>query len=200
MTQQTARAVLTVADIPTDVPLSYRATDGGTAGQGWVPRTRDPNGSRVPDGYARRCPQLREWVFELAAVTRVGHRWPPRWRAGLAIRHAILTGALDARIGLQHIPSGQRDMWAARLDAAENAQPSDFTNNGWVVEALQAAWSAITTTPIPTDHPAEGVCRADHLRLALDAAVRGGNDTDTVAAIAGGLLGAAYGASAVPAE
>jgi len=30
--------------------------------------------------------------------------------------------------------------------------------------------------------------------------VRGGNDTDTVAAIAGGLLGAAYGASAVPAD
>jgi ADP-ribosyl-[dinitrogen reductase] hydrolase len=30
--------------------------------------------------------------------------------------------------------------------------------------------------------------------------VRGGNDTDTVAAIAGGLLGAAYGASAVPGE
>ena len=28
--------------------------------------------------------------------------------------------------------------------------------------------------------------------------MRGGNDTDTVAAIAGGLLGAAYGASAVP--
>lgn len=42
--------------------------------------------------------------------------------------------------------------------------------------------------------------RVDHLRLALDAAVRGGNDTDTVAAIAGGLLGAIYGASAVPAE
>ena len=30
--------------------------------------------------------------------------------------------------------------------------------------------------------------------------MRGGYDTDTVAAIAGGLLGAAYGASAVPAE
>ena len=30
--------------------------------------------------------------------------------------------------------------------------------------------------------------------------MRGGGDTDTVAAIAGGLLGAAYGASAVPAE
>ena len=80
------------------------------------------------------------------------------------------------------------------------SQPSDFKNNGWVVEALQAAWSAITTTPIPQDDPATGVFRVDHLRLALDAAVRGGGDTDTVAAIAGGLLGAVYGASAVPAE
>lgn len=69
-----------------------------------------------------------------------------------------------------------------------------------MVEALQAAWSAITTTPIPTDDPAQEVFRVGHLRLALDAAVRGGGDTDTVAAIAGGLLGATYGASAVPAE
>jgi ADP-ribosyl-[dinitrogen reductase] hydrolase len=36
--------------------------------------------------------------------------------------------------------------------------------------------------------------------LSTPAAVRGGGDTDTVAAIAGGLLGAVYGASAVPAE
>jgi len=117
-----------------------------------------------------------------------------------AIRHAILTGVLDARIGLQHIPSERRDMWASRLDVAEASKPADFTNNEWVVEALQAAWSAIMTTPIPQDHSAKGVFRVDHLRLALDAAVRGGGDTDTVAAIAGGLLGAAYGASAVPAE
>ena len=73
-------------------------------------------------------------------------------------------------------------------------------NNGWVVEALQGAWSAITTTPIPQDDSAKGVFRVDHLGLALDAAVRGGGDTDTVAAIAGGLLGAAHGASVVPAE
>jgi len=37
----------------------------------------------------------------------------------LAIRHAILTGELDARIGLQHIDTERRDTWASRLDAAE---------------------------------------------------------------------------------
>jgi ADP-ribosylglycohydrolase len=118
----------------------------------------------------------------------------------LAIRHAVLTGKLDVRIGLQHIDVDRRDLWATRLNVAEASQPSDFKNNGWVVEALQGAWSAIATIPIPQDDPARGVFRVDHLRLALDTAVRGGGDTDTVAAIAGGLLGAAYGASAVPAE
>ncbi|WP_368026779.1 ADP-ribosylglycohydrolase family protein [Mycobacterium simiae] len=118
----------------------------------------------------------------------------------LAIRHAILTGSINARIGLGHLPADRRDTCAARLDAAEDARPADFPNSGWVVAALQAAWSAITTTPVPTDDPAAGVFRADHLRLALDAAVRCGNDTDAVAAIAGGLLGAAYGASAAPAR
>lgn len=117
-----------------------------------------------------------------------------------AIRHAVLTGELDARMGLQHIDSDRRAKWASLIEVAEASQPSDFKNNGWVVEALQAAWSAIANTPVPEDDPARGVFRVDRLRLALDAAVRGGGDTDTVAAIAGGLLGAAYGASAVPAE
>jgi ADP-ribosyl-[dinitrogen reductase] hydrolase len=112
----------------------------------------------------------------------------------LAIRHAILTGVLDARIGLQHIDTDRRDLSAKRLDVAEASQPSHFTNNGRVVTALQAAWSAITTTPAPQDDPANRMLRVEHLRLALDAAVRGGGDSDTVAAIAGGLLGAAYGA------
>src|SRR4029079_19516583 len=85
-----------------------------------------------------------------------------------------------------------------RLDDAESAPPASFPNNGWVVTALQAAWSAITTTPVPVDDPDAGRFRADHVRLALDAGGRAGYDTDTVAAIAGGLLGAAHGASAVP--
>jgi hypothetical protein len=117
-----------------------------------------------------------------------------------AIRHAVLTGNLDVRIGLRHIDLDRRGVWANRFDEAESARPSAFSNNGWVVTAMQAAWSAITTTPLPADDPNAGVFKADHLRLALDAAVRAGYDTDTVAAIAGGLLGAAYGASAIPGD
>ena len=117
----------------------------------------------------------------------------------LAIRHAVLTGELDVRVGLRHLDAARADVWAERFVYAEQHSPADFTHNGWVVEALQAAWSAINCTPVPTDDPPARVYRADHLRLALEAAVRGGRDADTVAAIAGGLLGAAYGASAVPA-
>jgi ADP-ribosylglycohydrolase len=117
-----------------------------------------------------------------------------------AIRHAVITGDINIRVGLKHVDEERRQLWIDRLDAAEKCHPSDFPNNGWVVSALQAAWSAIATTPVPVEDPTAGTFRVDHFRLALEAAVRAGNDTDTVAAIAGGLLGAAYGASAVPAE
>lgn len=128
----------------------------------------------------------------------------------LAIRHAVLTGALDARIGLPALPAARRARWAALLDAAEQRRPRDFARNGWVVEALQAAWSSIHgavvaaavergSRPARAAHP-DGAALRDGTALVdgLERAVRGGRDTDTVAAIAGGLLGAAFGASAVP--
>ena len=54
--------------------------------------------------------------------------------------------------------------------------------------------------PDPGEDPSFGVSDADLLRMSLENAVRGGRDADTVAAIAGGLVGAALGASAVPEE
>jgi ADP-ribosyl-[dinitrogen reductase] hydrolase len=115
-----------------------------------------------------------------------------------AIRQAVLTGSLEPSVALERLPESSRDRWAERLNEAERARTRDFARNGWVVEALQAAWCAIATTAVPDDEPGDGSFRAGHLRLALEEAVRGGRDADTVAAIAGGLLGAAYGASAVP--
>ncbi|WIB61452.1 ADP-ribosylglycohydrolase family protein [Curtobacterium sp. MCLR17_007] len=104
----------------------------------------------------------------------------------VAIRHAVLTGELDVRRGLDLIDPSSRDVWAERLTTAEQSEPVDFTDsNGWVVSALQAAYAAVR--------------RSDSLEDALVRAVRTGNDTDTVAAIAGGLAGAVYGASALPA-
>ena len=115
----------------------------------------------------------------------------------LAIRHTILTGELDVRIGIAALPAERGARWLSLIDQAERMRPAEFENNGWVVEALQAAWSAICQGE--AEAAASGRS-SDRLRLGLEAAVRGGRDTDTVAAIAGGMLGAAVGASAVPAE
>jgi ADP-ribosylglycohydrolase/protein-tyrosine phosphatase len=99
----------------------------------------------------------------------------------LAIRNAVLTGELNVRVGLPHLAA----VWSERLDDAEANEPDEYADsNGWVVAALQGAWSAIS--------------RSSGLADGLRRAVAGGGDTDTVAAIAGALLGARYGASAVP--
>jgi ADP-ribosylglycohydrolase len=107
---------------------------------------------------------------------------PGLWRFG---------GVRDA---LQLLPDERRAQWATWLDEAQAKPPQAFAPNGFVVNALQVAWSAIWHTAIPEGRP------EDHFRLAVEAAVRAGDDTDTVAAIAGALLGAAWGRSAVPAE
>lgn len=115
-----------------------------------------------------------------------------------AIRHAVLNAQIDVRIGLDWLPAQRRSLWLKRIEVAERSRPRDFDRNGWAVQALQAAWSAIITTPVPADDLTAGDFSARHLQLALEAVVRGGRDTDTVAAIAGGLLGARWGVSAVP--
>ncbi|MEU6551668.1 ADP-ribosylglycohydrolase family protein [Streptomyces sp. NPDC046915] len=121
------------------------------------------------------------------------------WCSG--IRTAVLHGTFDGvRAGLDLLPAERRGLWARRLDEAEAHPPHHFSRNGWVVHALQAAWSAISRIPVPESNPAEGVFPAQHLRLALEAAVRAGTDTDTVAAIAGALLGARWGCSGIPLE
>ncbi len=107
-----------------------------------------------------------------------------------AQRCAILTGELDIRTAIGQIPVERRAQWSQWLDAAEGEQPGDFAaKNTYVVRALQAAWSAIVHAD------ASG---PEHLEQSIRSAVAIGGDTDTVAAIAGGLVGARWGVSAVP--
>lgn len=109
-----------------------------------------------------------------------------------AIRHAVLHGTFDGVHGYLDRTGGEtRRFWRPLLDQAETGSPPDFPKNGWVVHALQTAWWAITRA----GHRAD----ARHLPAALELAVRAGGDTDTTAAIAGALLGARWGAAAVPA-
>lgn len=108
-----------------------------------------------------------------------------------AIRRAVLDGVVpDLAELVAELPGARREQWVAWIARAERRPPSAFAPNGYVVAALQAAWSAIR-------HPAGD---GPPVVASLAAAVHAGDDTDTVAAIAGALLGAAHGASSLPGE
>jgi len=184
------------AESATAAATALHARTGRTGGNGSLMRT-----APLALAYLDDPDSLAEAAQRVSALT---HHDPQAGEACalwcLAIRHAVLHGTLDGlRHGLDHLPADRAAVWAARLDEAEANPPEHFAHNGWVVHALQGAWSAIHHTPIPDANPAAGVFPAQHLQHALEAAVRGGHDTDTVAAIAGSLLGAKWGASAVPA-
>jgi ADP-ribosylglycohydrolase len=109
----------------------------------------------------------------------------------LAIDHAIRKGELlGPHIGLDALPEERREQWSLLLDESERLPTETFTPNGYVVTALQAAWSAIYSS---RDH-------AEPFEEALRLAVSVGDDTDTVAAIAGSLVGAWRGGAAIPRE
>ncbi|MCO1337367.1 hypothetical protein BJH93_00410 [Kocuria polaris] len=137
-------------------------------------------------------------AVRISALTHVDQRANEAcgiWTA--AVHHAIHTGSADIRAGLEWLPSNSTTYWLGLIEEAERAHPEDFPDSGWVVHAFQAAWSAI-------HHSTAGAgatgSTAESVRAGLEAAVRAGNDTDAVGAIAGSLLGAAHGAGALPPE
>ncbi|WP_284762840.1 ADP-ribosylglycohydrolase family protein [Arthrobacter sp. efr-133-R2A-63] len=174
----------------TAAAADFHSCTGRSAGNGSLMRT-----APLALAYLDRDPA--SLMAEAAVVSALTHTDPDAQEAcGLwcvAIRKAVLTGELDVRAGLPLLPPGRAAVWLKRIERAERSRPRDFEHNGWVVEALQGAWSAIHLAGLSTSGPA-------HLRASLEEAVRGGRDTDTVAAIAGGLLGAAHGYTAVPFE
>ena len=131
---------------------------------------------------ATRIAQLTHWEEDAAEACVL-------WCQ--AIRYAVTSNILDIRIGIEELSVSSQEKWLARIDDAEMKTPEDFhTNNGWVVSAFQGAWSAIY----------RGIARDESLEHILERAVRGGGDTDTVAAIAGSLAGAYFGTSRIPAK
>ncbi len=123
-------------------------------------------------------------------------------RDGAALWSVLIHLAVrDARVitadALAELPAEVRDRWAGLLADAEGADPDSFAHNGWIVHAIQAAWAALHQGGLMPSDPATHTPEA--FRLTMQSAIDIHNDTDTVAAIAGGLAGALVGASAVPA-
>jgi len=96
--------------------------------------------------------------------------------------------------GLEFIEKDHRDRWENIINVALESDPKIFTPNGWVVSAFQAALSSIVNTSVPKKNP------SSHFSDALVAAIKIGDDTDTVASIAGAFLGARWGESSIPVE
>jgi ADP-ribosyl-[dinitrogen reductase] hydrolase len=161
---------------------------GRSAGNGSLMRTAPVALAHLDDPSA-----LVEAAMAVSALT---HHDPLAGEGAalwcLMIRHAILHGELPTSDSVVPLLGRTTTDWRAILGEAETRLPSAFTQNGWVVGALQAAWSAIVHTEVPDALP----CR--HLQDSLATAIGIGHDTDTVADIAGALLGARWGASAVP--
>jgi len=159
---------------------------GQSGGNGALMRTAPVALAYLRDGSglteaARRVAQLTHWDEDAGDACVL-------WCH--AIRHAVITGELDIRVGLSELSYENGQLWKSRIAEAEAQQPEDFhSTNGWVVTAFQSAWSAIF----------HGVAAGESIVGVLECAVRGGGDTDTVAAIAGSLMGAASGVSRIPA-
>ena len=192
---QTRRVLGATGPAPTGAAARATAAEhfartGHSAGNGSLMRTAPVALAHLGDRGAI--------VRAATAVSDLTHADPRTGQAcalwSLAIDTAVRDGVLDLRGGLVVLDEPDREYWEARIDEAEQGPPARFAPNGWVVPALQAAWSAIVHTPVPAEEPTR------HLADALATAILIGNDTDTVAAIAGGLLGARWGASAVPAN
>lgn len=168
---------------------ALHARTGLTAGNGALMRTPIVGLSALDDrqatARAARAIALLTHTDPLAGDSAV------LWSE--AIRVAVTEGRLDLTAGLDLVCAANVGKWGDWIEAATGAEPGQFGNNGFTVTALQDAWAAITTTD-------RGDGSAMHLQRGLQAAVRAGHDTDTVAAIAGSLLGARYGASAVPTQ
>ena len=196
---QTRAVLSSISHTPTSEAATWSAKDHfartGRTGNGSLMRTAPVALAYLHDSQARQ--QAARAVSGLTHGDDEAGEACALWCD--AIAHAVVHGNLEGlRIAVDGLPPERAGLWHARLDHAETVAPHQIPFNGWVVAALQAAWSAITRTRIPIDDPGTGSFPAQHLQRALDAAVRAGDDTDTVAAIAGGLLGALWGASAIP--
>ena len=170
----------------TETARALHLETGRSAGNGSLMRT-GPVALAYPDDPAGLAEAAR-MVSELTHHDPLAGDGCVIWCEG--IRQAVAGGGFGGvRAGVELVPGSRRADWARWLDEAEHFPPAHFPNNGFVVTALQAAWSAISRTP-----------EQDQFRLATSAAVHAGNDTDTVAAIAGALLGARWGVSGIPQE
>ncbi|MBA2532418.1 MAG: ADP-ribosylglycohydrolase family protein [Nocardioidaceae bacterium] len=179
-----------------DAARAYGSRHSRSAGNGALMRTSVVGLTSLAD--RDRTAEAARAVAELTHADPLAGDSCVLWSE--AVRVAVQEARFSVAEGLDLLPEQRRDQWSGWITDAERKLSATFRPNGFTVTALQAAWSSIVSTPIPRLEPENASYPCLHLQEALHAAVRIGDDTDTVAAIAGGLLGACWGSSAVPAR
>lgn len=178
---------------------AHAARNQRSAGNGALMRTAPVALAHLGD--RERCAEAARAIAELTHADPLAGDSCVLWSE--AIRVAVVEGRIDVEAGLDLLPGERRSRWsvwlaeAMAVDAGARVPGVGFRPNGYTVTALQAAVAAVAATPVPDLRPLAASYPCLHLQDGLHAAVRIGDDTDTVAAIAGALLGARWGASAV---
>jgi len=176
------RAVLTSGRAFDVAAAEHFARTGHAAGNGSLMRTTPAAIWFAADG--------RDATMEAARRISALTHGDPAAGEGCAIFHELVRVALDGGDPLDALPDAlaavspeHREKWASVL--ASSWQPSDATeSNGAVWPTLGSAVWALR----------EAGSFAEGMRLVLEL----GGDTDTVAAVTGGLLGAVYGIARIP--
>lgn len=157
---------------------------GKSAGNGSLMRIAPVALGYLADGRERRLVEAAARISQLTHWESSNVEAAALW--SLYIRQAILTGDFDPWEQRMHIVEPAHGLDGAELiDMGLHGHPRDYkAQNGWVVRAFQAAHVAVRG--------------ASTFREAIYRAIQGGGDTDTVAAIAGALAGAKWGATQIP--
>ena len=169
------------------------ARTGHTAGNGALMRTAVVGLTRIEDPAATAA--AARAVAELTHTDPLAGDSCVLWSELVRTvvhegRDAVQDGTIP--LGVELLPRSRRGQWHDAIgEVVDEPTPSFFENNGYTVSALQAAYAAVLTG-LRAQEPAQLV------RDGLLAAVSAGNDTDTIGAIAGGVLGGLAGLAAVP--
>jgi ADP-ribosylglycohydrolase len=159
-----------------EAAASYARAHPHAAGNGALMRTAPVALAHLDDRAA--CAEAARAVAVLTHADPQAQDSCVLWTE--AIRVAVTTGGLDIA-GLDLV----EDEWGDVLAEAATGDLGRFRPNGWTVRTIQVAYGAILHA-------------GGDLEESLATAIRVGDDTDTTAAVAGSLLGALHGASAVP--
>ena len=172
----------------TALAAELHARSGRTAGNGALMRTAPVALAFLED--PERTAGAARMIAELTHADPLAGDSCVLWCE--AIRRSVVDGVQGRpEDGFGLLPAERREAWSALADGTWRQRP--LAPNGFTVTALQAAL-----------HAAEQAATADEpteiFRTGIAAAVALGDDTDTIAAITGSLLGAWTGSEEIPQE